>query len=314
MNVHQHRFLLSERTTLRELIERSHPEDVISRMSLERRLQEVEATLESYEGIPPDIVKARLTFSGKPVVGCRGIDGDFGTDAPNAFFEALVAIGASQRQHTPLASQGPIPNRENYRLLITNTVRGSFGFQFEDASPQLALAGEKTPVELAIERVKEVLHASVGDDEQLAEAIADTDRRALKSLQDFLKKVADNDAVCALEFKGDVFRFRDTAQVRRSENRLSQDYIKDDDVTLMGQFLGFFPYHPRAQFRISSAKADFLIGEVGEIITARVDSSVADAININGILERDVRIGAHTRRVGSGRPRYVVTSCEELTH
>ena len=207
-----------------------------------------------------------------------------------------------------LLLRGRVPHQEDYRLMITNTARGSFGFQFEEASQQPAFADESTPVEIAIAQVKEILEASVGTDEELSEAIADTDQRALGGIRNFLKIVADNGAVCSLEFGGDAFRFVNTDQVRRSEDRLSEDNIKEDDVTLTGYFEGFLPNSRRAEFHVEEADVDFLDEAIGTVISGKVEPEVDDVIgDINEILKQEVRIDAHTRRVGDGRPRYVIT-------
>ena len=310
MNTHEYRFLLSEQATLIRLLSQTSQSDVIGKMSLEARLREVENQLETYEGFSTRLIDAKLTFAGSPVVGSRGIQVDFGSDAVKAFANAVGLVGASR--HGLLAPTGRVPHIDNYRLMITGTALGSFGFEIEDAAQQPAFEGESTPIELAITHVKEILEASIGTDDELADAIVETDRRALEGVRQFLKTMADNAAICALEFKGDVFSFHDPSQVRRSENRLSQDNILENEVVLVGNFLGFFPHNPRAQFRITTVEDDFLIDEVGRIITARVESSVSDYININEFLNRDVRIGVRTRRVGSGKPRYVIISHEEL--
>ena len=127
-------------------------------------------------------------------------------------------IGAGQRQ-TPLPLTGPVPYSEDYNLLVTGVARGSFGIRVEEEGRQAPLPGESTSVELAIEELKSILEASVGDDEQLANAIGEIDPRALAQVRDFLETVANNMAVCALEFRGHEFSFRDTAQVRRSADR-----------------------------------------------------------------------------------------------
>ena len=306
MNIHEHRFLLSERATVKKLISQTDESDVIARMSFEARLQDVEEQLEAYEGLSSRLVNASLTFRGSPVVGSHGIDAAFGTDAARSFANAVSVIGASK--HAPLASTGRVPNQEDYRLMITNTARGSFGFQFEEASQQPALEGQSTPVEIAIAQVKEILEASIGTDEQLSDAIDETDPRALGAIRSFLEIVADNGAVCALEFGGDAFRFANTDQVRRSENRLSEDNIREDDVTLTGYFEGFLPHSRRAEFHVEEADADFLNDAIGTVISGKVEPEVDEVVgNINQILERTVRIEAHTRRVGDGRPRYVIT-------
>ena len=312
MNIREHRFLLSERATLRRLIDQTDESAVIARMSLEARLEEVQEQLEAYEGRSSHLVNASLTFRGSPVVGSLGIDAAFGPDAVKSFATAVGLVGASK--HGPLASTGRVPHSEEYRLMITNIARGSFGFEIEEASQQPALAGESTPVEMAIGEVKAILEASVGTDEQLSEAIDETDWRAIGAIKAFLKTVADSDAVCALEFGGDVFRFADVAQVRRSENRLSEDNIQEDDVTLTGYFEGFLPVSRRAEFHIEETTADFLSEAVGTVISGKVEDAVDDAVgDINEFLKQQVRIGVHTRRVGGGRPRYIVTSCKRLT-
>ena len=250
-----------------------------------------------------------MTFRGKPVVGSRGINADFGADAAKAFAESVTRISAGW--HSSLSSSGPIPNAAEYQLLITGTTVGSFGFQLEDAAQQPALEGQSTSVELAIRKVKEILEASVATDEELSEAIADTDRRALYSVHAFLKKVADSEAMCALEFQGDEFRFRDTAQVRRSENRLSNDNIQENNVTLSGKIQGFLPYSRRAELLLSATSADFLQDAIGTVVSGRVEPAVDETVNINEILNKDVTIEARTRRVGQGRPRYVFTGCRQ---
>ena len=221
MNIREYRHLLSERAALKRLLAEMSPEKVISRKSLQRRTERVAAELAADAGRLPRLIDACLTFQGNPVAGNYGIRADFGGDVLRAFASAVNAVGASQ--HSTLGSRGAVPQSDNYRLLITDTVRGSFGFRIEDASQQPTVSLESSPVERALERVKTILEASVRTDDDLSEAITESDQRALGALRNFLKTVADQDAVCALEFKGDVFRFSDSAQVRRSEHRLSKE-------------------------------------------------------------------------------------------
>lgn len=307
MNIHNYRFLLSERGTLKRLISNSPASDVIGRTSLGYRLRQVEEELEAYKGYSPRLVNARLTFRGKPVVGSRGMNANFAAETVDAFARSVARVGAGWR--APLPATGPIPDSAEFQLLITGMATGSLGFQLEDAAQQPALEGQDTPVELAIRKVKEILEASLKTDDKLSEAIADTDRRALQSIRAFLKRMADNDAVCALEFQGDEFRFRDVAQVRRSENRLSDDNIREDDVVLGGYFEGFLPKSRRAEFFLAETGADFLREVVETIISGRVLPGVDETVNINGILHQDVTVNARVRRVGEGRPRYVITDC-----
>ena len=307
MNARDYRFLLAERAALSQLIAQTSAEEAIVLSGFQHRLRDVEAELAAYGERVSRLGGARLTFRGRPVAGDRGMTADFFSDSVGEFAKAVHYIGAGQRQ-TPLPLTGPVPYSEDYSLLVTGVARGSFGIRVEEEGRQAPLPGEATSVELAIEELKSILEASVADDEQLANAIGEIDPRALGQVRDFLETVANNMSVCALEFRGHEFSFRDTAQVRRSADRLSSDNVLEDDATIDGQFLGYFPHHPRAQFRIDNVGSDFLNPEIGRIITARVAPSVASDIDINSILNRDIRINVHTRRVNAGRPRYVIVA------
>ena len=312
MNARDYRFLLAERATLRRLIDQTGAGEAIVRAGFQHRLRDVEAELAAYGERATRLGSARLTFRGRPVAGDRGMTADFFSDSVGEFTKAVHYIGAGQRQ-TPLPPTGAVPYSEDYSLLVTGVARGSFGIRVEEEGRQAPLPGESTFVELAIEEFKSILEASVADDEQLANAVGETDPRALGQVRAFLQKVADNMAVCALEFRGHEFSFRDTGQVQRSADRLSTDNILEYDATIDGQFLGYFPHHPRAQFRIDRVGSGFLNPEIGRIITARVAPSVAGDIDINTILNRDFRINVRIRRVGAGRLRYVVTAVPQDT-
>lgn len=312
MNIQDYRFLLSQRASLNDILNRIGNEHVLTRKSFERRLRQVETELKAYEGLSPQLAEARLTFRGKPVVGSRGMSLRFFRDTLDDFNTAVHYVGASQRL-PKLQPTGQVPYQADYELTLAGIARGSFGFRVEEASGQLALEGEDTHVGAAIKKLKAILEASRGTDAELSETIEDTDMRALESVEKFLRNVAKNEAVCALEFRMDKFQFFDVEQVQRSANRLSQDNILEDDISLVGQFQGFLPTAQRAEVRVTHADADFLQRFVDTVISCRVklESEAEDAAEINTILEREVRVSARARRVGEqGRPRFVVTRWE----
>ena len=312
MSIREYRFLLSERTALQKLMERTRPESVITLMSLKHRLGKVEEEVAACEErLSTQPSEVRLTFRGKPVVGSHGIGADFGPHALEAFAHAVACVGASQ--HSTLGGRGVVPNLEKYGLIITDTVKGSFGFRMERASQQGVLESEMDPVEIAVDRVKAIFEASIGTDDELAEALAESDHRAVMAVGKFLQVVGNQDAVCALEFKDSVFAFRDADQVRRSQNRLSQDHIREEDITLGGHFQGFLPNARRAEFRVDWVDSDQLSDVVGSAISARVASSVEAPESINQMLNRNVRISAHFRKVGSGKRTYLVLELQGVS-
>lgn len=305
MNVHEYRFLLEDRAALKELIAETRPDEVITRRSFEYRLSQVEEELKAYEGYSPEVVAAELTFRGKPVSGSRGGSVNFLSNVTKKFALAIHYIGASQR-YLNLNPTGAVRDKKDYELMITNTALGSFGFRVEEASQQLSLIGEFTPVERAIDGFKSILKASVGPDSQLAEAIGDADIRAINAVRDFLDDVAKEDAVCALEFKGDKFSFRDASQVKRGSDRLNQDNVREDEVEFSGRFQGFLLKSRRAEFLIEAVDDDSFSEHVGAVVNCPVVPSPNDA-RINTVLDQTVRAVLRAQRVGTARPRFVIT-------
>lgn len=268
-------------------------------MSLEARKKEVEDAIASQAVPSREPARVKLTFRGRPVVEeSYGIFAEFGAAAVKSFAEAVAAIGVSKSG--PLGQRGAIPNRDDYRLLITGTTVGSFGFELEEAPKDIF--HELSPVESAIEQAKAIMESSVGSDDELADAVSEIDPRALEVLRAFLKIMADQEAVCTLEFKDKIFRFTDVGQVRRSEKRLSQDNIHEEDREITGTFQGILPN--RHIF-------EFLVKDTGEVISSKVGPAIDDAGQINHALEKLTRIYVHTTRVGTGRPRYVLLRYEE---
>jgi hypothetical protein len=300
MNTQERHQLLAEKTSLERILASLPESSVIDRMSLEARKAQVEEALAASPTPAREPARARLTFRGKPIVGNHGMFAEFGAKAISAFTDAVAAIGASQT--TALGTRGALPNREEYQLLITGTAVGSFGFELEEAPKGKTISPDLSLVAHAIEQTRTIMEASIGTDDDLTEAIADADPRAVEALRGFLQALADQEAICALEFKDEVFRFADVGQVRRSEGRLRQDNIHEEGKRLSGQFLGVLPHRRTFEFKVSEGE---------EIITGKVGKDIEDAAAINHILERSLAIQVHAKRAGSGRPKYTLLSYEQ---
>jgi hypothetical protein len=296
MNIQEYRQLQAERSALEKLIGQLPASSVIERVSLEARKREVEEQIASESAPQREPARLILTFRGKPIVGNHGMFADFGAAVISCFSEAIAAIGAGLSR--PLGTRGAIPSKEEYRLLITGTATGSFGFELEEApKDQMRLIPELSPLEAAIEQVKAIMIASLGTDDELIEAISETDPRALDGIRAFLKVMADREAACTLEFKDEAFRFSDAGQVQRSVQRLSRDNIHEEDIRILGQFQGVLP--KRGTF-------EFVIMETGNIIFGRVGNEIETPSDINKILYKDVQAHLHITRAGTSQPRYTL--------
>ena len=295
MNRKEYEYLQSQLVGLDELLAMVPDDAVIDRMSLQSRRDRVATKLAAYPVPARWPATACLTFNGKPVVAERAIAADFGNRAVKKFAEVVATVGASLRG--ALNAKGPIPNRENYGLLITDVATGSFGFELEEDATGNRHAPGESPLEAALHQVSAVLKSLSGSDDALAEAIADLHPRALDSLRDYLKLMADNHATCALAYNDEVFPFKDESEIKRGLSRLGSQTILEKEQILTGAFRGCLPGQRRFEFRDD---------ETGAVIAGRVDLRIRDLDAINSILRQPARITVRVRKVGEGHPRYTV--------
>jgi hypothetical protein len=304
MTLREYRQLQAEKGELDRLLAAIPSDRVIERIGLESKRSKLEEELSSQPAPKRDPVSARLTFRGKPIVASCGIFADFGANAVNTFSDAIISIGAGQ--FGPLGSRGVLPGRDEFRMLITGTAVGSFGFELEEASVgELSLFPEASPLEAAIDQAKKILASSLGTDDELTDALSDTEPRALEAIRKFLDVMVKNEAVCALEFKGDIFRFADVEQVRRSAGRLGQDNIHEEEARFAGAFLGVLPHRRTFEFQPQGSQ---------EVISGRVGKEFGDADAINRMVGESVVIVVHSRRAGQGHPRYMLLRKEPAGH
>ncbi len=291
-------FLRAELAELDKLLFMTPESAVIDRMSLKYRRSQVQAELDANPPPPRWPASAHLTFNVKPVVNGESIEAGFAGNAMEAFAKTVTSLAASRLG--PLGERGAIPHQEDYRLLVTGTSHRSFGFDVEEAQEwQTGFLADESPVEFAIGQVKGILESLVGGEEEIAEAIAYTDGWALEDLRDFLKVLADSEAVCALSFKNAVFRFRDVGQVRRGIASLGTENVREGKGELTGHFQGFLPH---------SRQAEFMVDASGDVLSCRVDRGVDNAKGITEILNHSVTVSVRYRQVGNSRRRYTILS------
>jgi len=303
MDRRQLTLLTAERSALELMIADVPPEDVIDRGSLQARLDDVNALIA--QGAPAAArARARLTFRGKPVVGTHGIYADFGMKAVNGFTEAVAAVAASLTS-VGLRAMGPIPNREQNQLLITNTALGSFGFELEELpAAQANHLDEPSQVEIALEKTQHLLVAAASaDDDALADSASELDQRAIDKIRVFVETLHANEALCAIEVKDHYFKFSSSTEVARTIERMSAANLQETIETLEGTFVGAMPYRRRT--------FEFRLGDSGEIIVGRFGPGVTQPAEVNRHIDQRCTVRMAVTRVRQGRPRYILLELPE---
>jgi hypothetical protein len=127
--------LLAECNYIKQMIADCPQDAFISRISLESRLKTVQHEAEELKKRLrfSSLIQGTISFRGKPVIDCYGIEASFSAEAIKKFETIIAAKAASYA--TQLSGKGKLPKRDQYRLIITGTVRGSFGFKLENQVP-----------------------------------------------------------------------------------------------------------------------------------------------------------------------------------
>jgi len=296
MNDQDRHDLLAQRSFLIRMLAKTPENATLTRMSDQARLRKIEAQLAELPTGQKAPARARVTFDGAPVVRSHGIFAEFGMKAINSLTEAVTAVAASLS--APLAPVGPIPNRDKSQLLITNIAVGSFGFELEENDPDRLQLDDESPVAIALDRTQMLLQAStLGDDDALADIASETDPRALEKVRAFLKVLADNEAICTLQYGHRGVRFTDVGQVKRSLARLAADNLHESEQQLLGEFVGVLPKSRSFEFKLASG---------GQIIRGKVSPRLQDIESLNKHLHQQVQIDVARTQVGSGQPRHVL--------
>ena len=292
--------LLAERGTLQRLLADIPDEDVITRGSFLSRLEEVEERIAEASAVARKPARARLTFRGRPVVGGHGIYAEFGLKATSDFVEVVTAMAASRT--VPLGSSGPIPNRDQYQLLITSTAIGSFGFEFEEHiqsdREQISMGLDvETAVGQALAQCQELFRGILGTDDELADAITGIDRRARNAVRTFLGTLAANNASHTLGVGDTTVTFPDVGAVRRGLQRLEEDNLHEEPQSFEGEFQSVLPKRRTFEFR-------HVVSD--EVLTGKLGPGIGDPDALNVHLHQPARIQVTSVRVGNGRPRFVL--------
>ena len=189
-------FVSADLAAVTGLLAQLGDEDVMARMGLELRRDELQQTIAHLDeaGIEP-AASAALFFGGGPVVGSRGIETEFAGSAISKFQDIVAKVLA--RESGGLGQRGVVPNKAASTLHITNIVRGSFGFLLEEVSPQPSLM--ETSLKTAMDETSRLLRALGEPDEEQFRTVAETiDQRTLGTAREFFELMRQSGATLRL--------------------------------------------------------------------------------------------------------------------
>lgn len=303
MNAIMYANLSSEAISLKKMLEDMPKENVIDRLGLENRLEDIEHTLNTIN--PYHINKsAKLTFRGNPVIGSEAIYANFASNATKLFSDAVAAFSASLKNQ--LKSKGPIPDSNSNQLMITGMAVGSFGFQFELPRLDHDLCPETSIVEKAIDDIRDLfLVATNGSDDDLNDIIEEIHPRAISKIHDFLFYLLEQRAKCGLEFDNKFFRFENDNDLELAISRLNEENITEENVSYIGKFLGALPHTRNFEFENEIDK---------EIIKGKISKDILQPDLLNTALHlKTVEVIFKVTTIGNSRPKFILESLNNIT-
>lgn len=298
-------YLKAQRAFVEAQLGRTPAERRPMRINLESRLRLLDEELASLEAAEALDRRARavLSFGGKPVVEAGAIEASFGADALQAF-QQLVSTTAATREGRKLGARGRIPDEEAYRLFITGTFPGSFGFELEEVATDPG--HEPGVLRDAVDEATQLLLATRMDDESYANAVAESNPRVVKALANFLDLMETRGATLHVTAGQRECSFDTSDAVSAAAERARKTKINETEEKIRGTLSGVFANGRRFEFESE---------ESGEIINGRISYEVADPSSLKPYLW--VPCVAHVwivtvERAGKEQRAYYLTRVEPL--
>jgi hypothetical protein len=254
--------LSAELATLDALIGTLPHDDVLGRIGLQSRREEIVSELDQIKEIVGEAASIALFFGGRPVTGSKGIEASFGADAVSKFQDLVTNVwGTADRGG--VGSRGPLPASDLSKLHITSLLHGSVGFLLEEMEPQDRLFD--SPLKKAADRTADVIAAFAGESEQNFSAILETvDQRVLGSAREFFRQVYQKGANLRI-VEGEKDLVLDGAPLERAYSRAENAEIQDEDEPVRGVLLGLIPIGRR--FELRKQDGTILSGSVAETLS-----------------------------------------------
>ena len=235
----ERQYLSAKLAGARELLALASPsDDPIGHFQYEQLVHELEADVAATQQQMSEAPAAlAMFFGGRPVLGSQGIDAAFGSKAVEKF-QALVSQRFAAESFGPLSGKGPVPSKQQSAMMVTDVVRGSFGFVLQAVDP-VTDAGDVVDLKTVIDKVADTISRVSAQDESLFESAAEEiDERQKSALTDFFKLLDDSGATLRIVEGTRDFELKQDA-VQRARSRVEGMSIRDHRTELTGYIVGW---------------------------------------------------------------------------
>ncbi|MCD4484900.1 hypothetical protein LQR31_10485 [Chromobacterium vaccinii] len=279
------------------LEERTEEIDPIGHFQYASRREDILSEIEKLGQQPETHAEMGIYFGGSPVQGSRGINADFAGKAIDNL-QAIVSKRFSSKELGKLATRGRVPMADSSQLLITNTIRGSFGFVLEEAGDNSEIVD--TPLKEVVDEISDLL-SRVGaiDENFFEEAISSLDERILVTLKQFFQHLDENGATIRI-VQGNRDFILDHQAVSLARARTQELEISETDDEYRGT-LYLLPNSRRFELCTETGGAPLVLsGTVSQAVIRQLAGQPdlgEDPIDPRDISQALWRVTLHTRQI-----------------
>ncbi|EKG2506332.1 hypothetical protein M2F95_20360 [Vibrio vulnificus] len=234
--------------------------DFVGEIQYRERLSLLNQQIEKLKADVSTNASVALFFGGAPVLGSQGIDASFAGNALNKFQE-LINKSFANKESGALGERGKVPLKRNSNLMVTQVVKGSFGFVLDEVTDQVEIT--ETALKNTVEDVLTMINISAQNDQEEFEHLIDSlDKRVLHSLKDFFKVL--DKAKSTIRLVGDNTEFcLDANLVHRARERVESTNITERNEETSLILTGYLPEHCR--FEGVTKTGESLHGSVSKV-------------------------------------------------
>lgn len=234
--------------------------DPVSKLALTSRRDQIAREMDALESAPDNTAEVALVFSDGPVYGSRAMDAEFAGKALEAYQE-LVSKRLAVSDLGGLAQRGPIPGRDASRLLVTDIIRGSFGFLLREARADEP-GFVPSSLRVAVGSVTDMLSSvSSQGEEEFGLTLEEIDPRVFVSLRKFVETLYEHSASLRM-IEGLRERRFDHRAITLAHERVTQTSIQEVEYSREITLLGLIPIGRRFE-ATDSETGEFVSGKVG---------------------------------------------------
>lgn len=239
--------LKAEAAGLQQLLEEAGQiGDIVGEIQYKERLEEIANELAKLADSDTHLASVAMFFSGKPVIGSRGIAANFAGKMLDSY-QDIVSKTFAKTEVGVLGERGRVPLKQSADLMVTGLTHGSFGFVLEELADQAEL--HDTALKEILSSVSDLLqHIGAENESDFDMAAEDLDPRTLVALREFFKDLDTEGA--QVRFVEDTREFSlDEKAVHRGRVRTEAIEIDERTDIISGILIGFLPDHRKFELR-----------------------------------------------------------------